>query len=310
MMGAAAAVALPLLPHHRPAAPLPLPADEASVRWISDLDTDSLSLICDQLGCAYALAAASGVCRAWRATIRDRDELWAELCRARWGMAPRAGKYKYGERLWREVFRVSHRRMRVPDLNAVAGLAPREVAYASGRGHRVCVWVFVSHAPACRLSVGASGSLLATRVLVQNLRQTGIDLDPAAGISLRLCEEGRVVAADGYHRQPEPVRLAPMGCAVFDVTWVVPKHMHFEPDALEAARTLRVEFGRRAPPHEDCGTALRALEAAVRAGANQDDWFDVTCEFDPDLVWRHYEQITAGFYAHHDERCSDPMRGR
>lgn len=253
---------------------------------------------------AYDLAGAAAVCHSWREAAL-RDDLWGSLCRARWRLQQeKKGRYKYGEeRSWREVYRVFHRRFRPP---TVGGLGEREVAWACGRNHRVCCWLYVSHAPACRLPEspaagavdpdgGAPRRVLVCRIVTQNLRRGPIELDAAGGVQL--------VLRDGGTSRPEPstaaatppvpaVRLEPQAVAVVEVRLPMPASMQFEPDALEACHALRVRVA--CLPAGATGMARRYGLAFVEVG----------CPFAnvEAAIWEHYERVNPHFYVHHDAR--------
>jgi hypothetical protein len=89
-----------------------------------------VSLCCDALCCifshldAFALGRVACVSTPWRAAAYQ-DHLWGGLVRARWKLRDKTGRYKYGERSWREVYRVFNRRMRIPAIEDVGQLSPR-----------------------------------------------------------------------------------------------------------------------------------------------------------------------------------------
>jgi hypothetical protein len=111
------------------------------------IDADVLALILSHLD-AHTLARIAAVSAAWNEASK-LDYLWSWAARERWRLPEKRGRYKFGERSWREVYRVFHRRVRMP---RVAGIQQREVAYACGCAHRVSIWLVVNHQPACRLA--------------------------------------------------------------------------------------------------------------------------------------------------------------
>jgi|TARA_B100000524_G_scaffold329300_1_gene214485 hypothetical protein len=69
--------------------------------------------------------------------IASRDELWGVAVSNRWNVTLRNGKYKFGESNWKEVYKLFHRRRRLPTVD---GFHTREVSYATGLDHRVACW--------------------------------------------------------------------------------------------------------------------------------------------------------------------------
>ena len=274
------------------------PVDEGGVDLLS---CDTLAMILSHLD-AYALCRVSTVSTTWRQVCKG-DDLWGVLARARWNLADRGNKrYKYGERSWREVYRVFHRRNRIP---ITAGVGQREVVYASGREQRVCCWLLVNHRPACRLAARDDGtSSLDCRIVVQNLRASAIQIDAASGIEIvwrnggvsrgmitesaheglsKLLTTDEVVPRKGPHAAGGIV-VAPLQTMVFSVSFPCPPPMRFEPDALEACHKLH------------CGIALppTSPHGGARIGS-------VPCTFVSEgTIWEHYELITRDFYTHVD----------
>ena len=211
----------------------------------------------------------------------------------RWRLDSISRKHPYGEHSWRDVFEVFHRRGRMPFL---PGIGNREVVYARGSRHRIGCWLLVSHRPACRLAdVGDGGAaataverLLSTRVVVQNLGCRPIELDPSTGLTLHLRAEagGAVMHPDmaASRCATGPVLLAPNGAQLFELSWRLPPHMRFEPDALEALSALQV-----------------ACAAPAEAVPVQTASLNVRCPFVAEsVIWEHYELITREFYVHCD----------
>lgn len=274
--------------------------DDDHPAHISDLDTDALAHIFAHAD-AYDLASAAAVCTAWR-DVCCADHLWESACLSRWRLLPKTGRYKYGERLWREVYRVGHRRLRIPE-SKLSGIGPREVCYSRGRAHRVCAWLAVEHGPACRLAdssviQGPFGlvrqlRMLRTRVVVQNLRSRSIVVGGRLlSLHLRDTSGGAVPVCHASSRSSLDARvLEPLGCTSFDISFKMPSHMNFEPDALEAADTLRVRF---APCADDADQQ--------RHDDQEPHHFplEVACKFEPGLIWQHYEQINASFFCHNE----------
>ena len=101
---------------------------EQPIAAASTLCADTLNAVFSHLD-AHSLARVGATCRMWRDAARS-DDLWADLVRRRWALSQRKkGRYKYGERSWREVFRVFNRRLRPPNHLSVSS---REIAYATG----------------------------------------------------------------------------------------------------------------------------------------------------------------------------------
>merc|ERR1711865_1010110 len=96
------------------------------------LCSDALQACFSHLGSdAYALVRMALVCRSWREAVVEGDALWGNVVRERWKLlAMKNGRYKYGERSWREVFRVFLRRNRLP---LCPSIGQHEAVYASGR---------------------------------------------------------------------------------------------------------------------------------------------------------------------------------
>lgn len=269
--------------------------DAAPSADFSALCTDTI-ISCFSYLDAYQLGRVSQVCKAWREASYD-EGLWAQLVRARWMLRhEKRGRYKYGERSWREVFRVFHRRMKPPQ--AIEGVAPREFVYAVGRVGRVACWVYVTHLPACRLGerrhpaakpFEPAQKVLLMRVVLQNLRAAPIivSTDPSKCLQLTL-RDGTVSCplpgGDGLH---DTRVLAPLSaCVLTDVALPVPSHMTNEPDVLEACHRLRARVGAYA-----CSSAGHVAP------------LDVACKFvDEGQIWDHYEHINSKFLVHHDSR--------
>ena len=289
-------------------------AEASEPTGASTLCSDTLISILSHLD-AYALARLSSVCTLWRDAATS-EVLWASHVRTRWQIDRKFGtRYKFGERTWREVFRVFHRRQRPPSID---GVGPREVAYATGRHGRVACWLYVTHLPACRLGQRASWlsphepvKVLQTRVVVQNLRDAPIALatnNPSACLALAM-RDGEVahpMPASAFDGSPTTTSksltsatatpegaaglhvLPPLGaCLLHDVAFPVPRHMQFEPDVLEAAHKLRLRVG---------------VMSCLKGGGVAPP-IEVTCHFIPEAeIWDHYEAINRDFLVHHDSR--------
>ena len=163
---------------------------EQDKQWVDSqeqcLQGDILCQVLGQLD-SFTLGRVLAVCKDWKA-VGMEDALWRRLCYARWNLqAYRShGRYKYGERTWYECCRVFHRRMRLPKLPSVSD---REVVYALGRQHRIGCWMLVMHQPACRLlhrarDDGSLGSVLLTRLVMQNLRECPLNISTQRGFTL------------------------------------------------------------------------------------------------------------------------------
>ena len=220
---------------------------------------------------AYALARLSSVCTLWRDAATS-EVLWASHVRTRWQIDRKFGtRYKFGERTWREVFRVFHRRQRPPSID---GVGPREVAYATGRHGRVACWLYVTHLPACRLAQRPPGSRRTSRSRCsrraswsRTLRDAPIALatnNPSACLALAM-RDGEVahpMPASAFDGSPTTTSkslssatatpegaaglhvLPPLGaCLLHDVAFPVPRHMQFEPDARGGAQAAAARVG-------------------------------------------------------------------
>jgi len=244
----------------------------------------------------WSLVNAAAVCSLWRSAA-SVDFLWGALARKRWNLPDKRGRYKFGERSWSEVYRVFHRRLRMP---LFAGVGEREVVYASGWSSRVGVWLLVNHGPACALAqrwgTDHACKLLSCRILVHNLRDTPITVDGQNGLMVAMRDgsisqpwlDGALTppwgdAADAADRQS--LRLEPMQAGLLtDVQFRMPAHMRFEPDALEAAQTLHVSvagWDRRTG-----GSTSLQVPCALADDA---------------LIWAHYEEINREFFIHVDK---------
>ena len=93
--------------------------------------------------------------------------------------------------------------------------------------------------------------------------------------------------------------IAPLGCAAADIALeACGPQMQFEPDLLEACRSLDVGGLIALPTGEEM--------ARDRRKACQ-EWMplELSCPFGgDDLVWRHYEQINSNFFVHHDRELA------
>lgn len=264
-------------------------------RDFSALCTDTIIAILSNLD-AFQLGRISSVCKTWKEASRD-DDLWSELVRARWKLREqKRGRYKYGERSWREVFRVFHRRMKPPQTD---GIAPREFVYAAGSSGRIACWLYVTHLPACRLGervhkpLAPSIRVLVTRCVVQNLRDGPIMLSAPSNCLQLTMRDGTVSQPmasnppDGKTRVLAPLEV----CLLADVAFPVHSNMVFEPDVLEACHRLRLRVG-----------LLPCVEHAC-AGAGHVAPLEVGCKFVPEGdMWDHYECINHSFLVHHDTR--------
>ena len=272
----------------------------------ADADASPFTLCADTLiQClahldAHALARVASVSRMWRDAAKD-DGLWADLVRARWMLQDRKGRYKYGERTWREVFRVFYRRHRPP---AIAGVSQRETPYAVGQRGRVGCWLYVTHQPACRLITrctagGREHRVLVVRVVVQNFREGPLLLpaDPSMCLMLTL-RDGSVSKplslGMGVH---EPTTLRPLESTILgDVAFPMPPTMAFEPDVLEAAHRLQL---RVCVPFGPLGGYVADKPFVHHPSVP----LDVQCAFVPEAeMWNHYEAINRDFLVHHDTR--------
>mmetsp|Transcript_8993 Transcript_8993/g.28813 ORF Transcript_8993/g.28813 Transcript_8993/m.28813 type:complete len:315 (-) Transcript_8993:442-1386(-) len=288
----------------RRAAPLEAALEPTSVKAdpaIDSLGDDVLSLCLAQARCGWTLAAAMQVCHAWR-TVAAGEELWENAVTTRWRLATRrrsrSGKYVHGERSWREVWRVFHRRRRRP---CCAALSPRAVHHALGESGRLAAWLLINHQPACRLLPpldGCTSPRLSCKLLLQNLRPETLCL-LGGGHMLLLLRDGRPLAveqvgwcaavppaepgaADASAEvgcgliSPPPLKyvLPPLHCMLMELRVHASGDMAFEPDLLEAAHALVVTL----PPHGQ-----------------------VQCRFEgEEALWRHYEPINSSFYVHHE----------
>ena len=280
------------MPNQSPALHLSMPHQSEPEVGIGLLCSDTLQAIFSHLD-GFSLGQMSMICTHWR-TSASVDELWAAPTRARWNLPVKNGRYKFGERSWREVYRVFHRRLRIPLLD---GVGSRDVVYASGRQSRICCWLLLNHLPACRLVQRNGVRVVSARIAVQNLRGSPIEVDlPSAfavtfrdgSVSRPMCSES-VMISDGDSpteilSKParRMLRLAPNEVGLLpEVLFPVLESMHFEPDFLEAAHQLRL----RASLVGTCG------------------FLDVQCGFVPEAtVWEHFELITRDFYVHLDQR--------
>lgn len=114
---------------------------------------DLLALCLDAARDTRTLARAAAVCRSWCA-VAVREDLWEQASRRRWRLQRRKGKFKFGERSWRDVYVAFHRMGRMPSLE---GVSARQVIYAQGSRSQVCGWLLVQHEPACRLVLPVDG---------------------------------------------------------------------------------------------------------------------------------------------------------
>jgi len=273
--------------------------DDAEVRGIDLLGDDCLTLVLAQPQCGYSLARAQGVCRAWR-RVASQEPLWENAVNTRWRLAVRgrtsSGKTTVdGERSWRELWRVFHRRNRMPRSR---GLSFRAVSHAGGFANRVGAWVVVNHQPACRLIPaldGAGAARLSCKLLLQNLRAEVLVIrGGTAGLRLSLhLRDGRMLNVEqvGWSEALPPADVVGGGALVAPPPnlWVLqplqvmvveffvhtPREMQFEPDALEACHLLTVTLPQSA---------------------------QIRCRFEgEDKLWTHYEMINSTFYAHHDQ---------
>ena len=274
---------------------------DAAISWREEmtspeLDAEPTSLCTDTLQHCFAnfstdgyqLAKMAQVCKSWREAATG-DLLWEDAVRARWKLdANKKGKYKYGERSWREVFRVFHRRMRVPAYPGVSHA--RDVIYSSGKQNRVCCWLAVTHQPACRLAGREHWKVLQTRILIQNLRTSTVVVEPSECLSITFRDGTVSQPLDSIQSSTDvdgaslggAIRLAPLEVALLtDVAFPVPSHMNYEPDVLEACHQLRL---RASTPIGDRSAPL-----------------EVPCAFEQeDKIWKHYECISREFYVHVD----------
>lgn len=295
---------------------------------------DALQSIFLHLQDAYALASMALVCKAWREVVCDAngDLLWGEVVRTRWKLQEKKNRrYKYGERSWREVFRVFHRRNRLPNFPGIS--MQRDVIYAAGRQSRVACWLIVNHQPACRLASrgGDSGDggeseasvdsgapvaaaaatrhggpwkVLQARVMVQNLRSSNILLAPDACLNLTL--------RDGVNSRPLPTMLASTdggrdgsGETGAKVMGAPSSHVRLAP--LEVCMLSDVSFP---VPHHmefepDVLEACHSMRVRATAciGPHRSVPIDVPCSFAPEAeIWDHYERISPQFYVHHDAK--------
>ena len=161
-------------------------AEEAAVNTDSmALHGDVLTLVLEHLD-GFEVGSVSSVAKEWRDSCHS-DHLWRDLVLQRWklGDRKRRGKYKFGERSWRECWRVFHRRNKLPVIDSVSD---REVVYASGRAHRIACWLHIAHQPACKLAILGEplAPHLCARLIVQNLRSSPIVSDTVFSLSLTL----------------------------------------------------------------------------------------------------------------------------
>lgn len=287
------------------------------------LCADTLAQIFEHLS-AFALVRMGAVCKAWRTVSLD-DGLWGRAAQTRWQLPSKSGRYKFGERSWREVYRVFHRRNRIPTC---PGIGEREVIYAAGRRDGVAAWLLINHQPACRLSQqllpGAEGAVrhvLRCRVAVQNLREGPIDIDVASCLSITMRDSAvtRPLDARGYAfyarldgKVDEDSGGADGGGGAVDggadgsrdrTTLAPPARappVRLMP--LELALLSDVCFPAHAsmlfePDFLEAAHCLRVRASAVGCCAV----FEVPCAFaSEEVIWRHYELITRDFYVHVD----------
>ena len=107
-----------------------------SAKCVEDLCVDTLLQCLSHLDHYVDLAHCCCVSRMFR-QIASRDELWGVAVSNRWNVTLRNGKYKFGESNWKEVYKLFHRRRRLPTVD---GFHTREVSYATGLHHRVACW--------------------------------------------------------------------------------------------------------------------------------------------------------------------------
>jgi hypothetical protein len=272
---------------------------DGAAAGIDVLGEDCLTLILAQAHCGWTLARAQLVCSRWNA-VATQEELWQNAVHGRWRMLERArsraGKCAHGDRSWREIWRVFHRRRRMPHS---AGISLRAVAHARGFSGRLGAWFLVNHQPACRLisARDGGGARLSCKLLLQNLRTEGICIrGGTAGLRVSLqLRDGRVLFVEqvGWAEalppsscsqkdapssiiSPPPLlwALPPSQCMVVELIVHTGAEMLFEPDVLEA-----------------CHAFVVTLPQTVQ----------ISCRFEgEDTLWAHYEQINSTFYVHHE----------
>lgn len=267
---------------------------------ILESDIDVLTQIFDHLD-AFSATRMAAVCTTWRAAA-SQDHLWSGWARQRWNLPEKRGRYKFGERSWREVYRVFHRRLRMP---LTIGVSEREVVYSAGKHGSIYAWLLVNHKPACELAerwgrgeeaAGVPRSrVFSCRILLQNLSERPIRLDVRGGLCIAMRDgsvskplatpegagEGEKVAGEQDAADHAGiVRLYPMCVGLIsDVAFRMPAHMRFEPDVLEAAETLIVR--------------------AASANGSSIERIEIACPFaDEATIWEHYEEINRGFFVH------------
>ena len=249
---------------------------------------------------AHALARVASVSHMWKEAAKD-DGLWADLVRARWELQDRKRRYKYGERTWREVFRVFHRRAHPP---TVTGVSQREMAYAFGQRGRVGCWLYVVHQPACRLATrftagGPGHRVFIVRVVVQNFREGPLILpgDPSMCLMLTLRDGSVSTPLSLRTGVQDATTLRPMETAILgDVAFPVPPTMAFEPDVLEAAHRLQLRVGVPLG-----GFEAHMIHKSLLFHASVP--LEVQCAFVAEAeIWNHYEAINRDFLVHHDTR--------
>lgn len=269
---------------------------------LDKMPADVLETLMLHLQVPDALAAAAATCTATRNALVRNEKVWQNAATARWALKPKTStsRWIYGERTWREVYRVFHRRNRMP---SVPSLSERALPLAHGASQRVHAWLVVTNQPACRLLAPSSTRplpALPAKLVVQNISPHGwapridvaealsgcVDLWDGRRLGLRLAAGRKETSAATAHGNAP---LAPLECRTYEIEVDAPLHMSFEPELLEAARRMIVRLPWFAVAAD--GHCILLDEICCRVS-------------DGEKIWSHYEMVNSQFYCYHDEHLA------